>query len=518
VVFVSLDVVKRLLLHLLVCLIGFVPNLWAQNFNTVVADSTHYFFSEEETLVGLRVDSSATVNGYLEHYFHREFRARHHESTSGCGYIEPTQYHVPVDLYGPSWMGFKCVELSDSIVAYFNYLSDTIFIRPLDSVGSTWIVFNHELGGSINAEVVDVVSELVAGQNQLVKVLELQEFDAVGQPVPGNWNGVQWKLSEHHGWKEIHSLYLFPEFERTDNVFHENLLRVDKMEMHDTTILMLSEELPPTMRQMFDYSPEAIYQVTSSSYFDNGGFPQVDIDYSEFLVVLEYDHGDSINYQVNGSTWMLRNANMVFPNGFLPFQYYKGTPLGAINWLNYDFDESIIIVGQPMDTIPSRPQNIPDCDQLAWSMYKLSFNYAMTSPNDSICGYYLDCAYQELVHYNHLIAHDLSYGCFESNWDVHNNFMQSEWCNFGSFVNGVDEQNLTTLILYPNPTTSTITLQTETPLSQAWLTDLTGRRLMPLQLNGTQWQADLSQLPSGMYLINVLTEEGRRGVKKVVRE
>ncbi len=72
--------------------------------------------------------------------------------------------------------------------------------------------------------------------------------------------------------------------------------------------------------------------------------------------------------------------------------------------------------------------------------------------------------------------------------------------------------------VYPNPTTSTITLQTETPLSQAWLTELTGRRLMPLQPNGTQWQADLSQLPSGMYLIDVLTQEGRRGVKKVVRE
>ncbi len=73
-------------------------------------------------------------------------------------------------------------------------------------------------------------------------------------------------------------------------------------------------------------------------------------------------------------------------------------------------------------------------------------------------------------------------------------------------------------IVYPNPTTSTITLKTETPLRQAWLTDLTGRKLMPLQPIGAQWQADLSQLPSGMYLIDVLTQEGRRGVKKVVRE
>ncbi len=83
---------------------------------------------------------------------------------------------------------------------------------------------------------------------------------------------------------------------------------------------------------------------------------------------------------------------------------------------------------------------------------------------------------------------------------------------------GIEQTMLVDISLFPNPTTSIITLQTETPLSQAWLTDLTGRRLMPLQPNGTQWQADLSQLPSGMYLIDVLTQERRRGVKKVVRE
>lgn len=72
--------------------------------------------------------------------------------------------------------------------------------------------------------------------------------------------------------------------------------------------------------------------------------------------------------------------------------------------------------------------------------------------------------------------------------------------------------------VYPNPTTSTITLQTETPLKQAWLTDLAGRRLMPMLPIGTQWEADLSTLPSGMYLIDVLTQEGKKGVSKVVRE
>ena len=74
------------------------------------------------------------------------------------------------------------------------------------------------------------------------------------------------------------------------------------------------------------------------------------------------------------------------------------------------------------------------------------------------------------------------------------------------------------LSVFPNPTTSTITLQIETPPSQSWLTDIAGRKLMPLQPIGTQWQADLSALPHGMYLVEVFTEEGKRGVRKVVKE
>lgn len=74
------------------------------------------------------------------------------------------------------------------------------------------------------------------------------------------------------------------------------------------------------------------------------------------------------------------------------------------------------------------------------------------------------------------------------------------------------------VLTYPNPTASTITIQTETPLKQAWLTDIAGRRLMPLQPNGTQWQADLTSMPTGIYLIELMTKEGAIAVSKVVKE
>lgn len=74
------------------------------------------------------------------------------------------------------------------------------------------------------------------------------------------------------------------------------------------------------------------------------------------------------------------------------------------------------------------------------------------------------------------------------------------------------------LELYPNPTDNIVTVVSPIPLSQAWLTDIAGKRIMPLQPNGTQWQANLSALPAGIYLIEAFTQEGTRAVKKVVRE
>lgn len=86
-----------------------------------------------------------------------------------------------------------------------------------------------------------------------------------------------------------------------------------------------------------------------------------------------------------------------------------------------------------------------------------------------------------------------------------------------AFLSGIeDDYKEIPISLFPNPTNSIIFLETEVPLTHAWLTDLTGRRLFKLQPNGfTQWQADLSLLPNGIYLVDVLTKEGRKSVKKV---
>lgn len=80
------------------------------------------------------------------------------------------------------------------------------------------------------------------------------------------------------------------------------------------------------------------------------------------------------------------------------------------------------------------------------------------------------------------------------------------------------EPDMLNTTVYPNPTNSIITLQANIEFKLAHLTDLAGRRLMALQANGNLWQADLGTLPNGMYLIETVSIDGKRGVAKVIKD
>lgn len=73
--------------------------------------------------------------------------------------------------------------------------------------------------------------------------------------------------------------------------------------------------------------------------------------------------------------------------------------------------------------------------------------------------------------------------------------------------------------IYPNPATSNITIQSKTPLPQLWLSDMAGRVVLPtLRLRSGYANIDVSALPSGIYLVEAITEDGQRSVQKVVVE
>ncbi|MCB9187473.1 MAG: T9SS type A sorting domain-containing protein [Flavobacteriales bacterium] len=95
-------------------------------------------------------------------------------------------------------------------------------------------------------------------------------------------------------------------------------------------------------------------------------------------------------------------------------------------------------------------------------------------------------------------------------------------CEYEFIFIGIEEQNFQ-FSIYPNPATYNLRIESQTPLAQVKLTDLAGRPLVhhPLSAAGTQDDPitiDISGLPSGIYLLEAITQNGKRSVQKVVVE
>lgn len=71
--------------------------------------------------------------------------------------------------------------------------------------------------------------------------------------------------------------------------------------------------------------------------------------------------------------------------------------------------------------------------------------------------------------------------------------------------------------LHPNPTTGLVTI-TGQDLKTAEVFNTLGQQVATATGEGELFTVDISQLPAGIYFINITNSEGRKCVSKVVKE
>ena len=71
--------------------------------------------------------------------------------------------------------------------------------------------------------------------------------------------------------------------------------------------------------------------------------------------------------------------------------------------------------------------------------------------------------------------------------------------------------------LHPNPTTGLVTI-TGKDLKQAEVFNALGQRVATAKGEGERMTVDISALPAGVYMVNITDKDGRKCVKKVVKE
>lgn len=71
--------------------------------------------------------------------------------------------------------------------------------------------------------------------------------------------------------------------------------------------------------------------------------------------------------------------------------------------------------------------------------------------------------------------------------------------------------------LHPNPTNSLVTIMGES-LRRVEVVNMLGQQVLSVQGRGNELQINIEALPAGIYFVAITNEEGRKCVRKVVRE
>ena len=86
-------------------------------------------------------------------------------------------------------------------------------------------------------------------------------------------------------------------------------------------------------------------------------------------------------------------------------------------------------------------------------------------------------------------------------------------------LTGIEENNESNSFatLYPNPTKSQVTIRGEN-LRKAEVVNMLGQQVSKVQGEGETLRIDIANLPAGVYFVNVTDEEGRKCVRKMMKE
>ena len=88
-----------------------------------------------------------------------------------------------------------------------------------------------------------------------------------------------------------------------------------------------------------------------------------------------------------------------------------------------------------------------------------------------------------------------------------------------SIPNGIEEQDKENgFTVFPNPATDVLNIKSKMPMAALRLLDIRGRSLLVVDVASDRQTINLNGIPSGVYLLEMTDQDGRRAVKKFVKE
>lgn len=187
----------------LICCI--TTKIFAQNWQGVSAVDTVYYTVAHEVQQGsidsnyLRViytDSVSVNTNVTLFHFWRGIRAAN-------------VFQACIDTLAPSWLGYNCLRYDDGREYYINSYGDSILFYTHGNINDSWTIAKDTNGVALTGTISQITTTVIDSSLDSIKVISLQAYSN-GQPVSNPYNGMQLQLSKNHGWIQILDLYGFP--------------------------------------------------------------------------------------------------------------------------------------------------------------------------------------------------------------------------------------------------------------------------------------------------------------------
>jgi hypothetical protein len=83
---------------------------------------------------------------------------------------------------------------------------------------------------------------------------------------------------------------------------------------------------------------------------------------------------------------------------------------------------------------------------------------------------------------------------------------------------GINELDMSSMIIYPNPAKTVLTVEGNTPLQRVEVFDCLGKLVLAQPEQGTHCTVDVAKLPPGSYLLRIVTKDGAAGTRTFLKE
>lgn len=175
---------------LLLCLTGVLSPVFSQDYR-IIHPARDYYYGDMNRVI--HIDSVAVL-GMDSLYFN-------YELVNLCGGNGPL----------PKWLSHPFRTDSAGAYVFENDSSETITLHSQSQPGTVWTLYTFPNGNALEASHTATTLSPFLGITDSVREIVLALKDSLGNPLPSEWNGKSFRLSQNHGLISTYNFDRFPQ-------------------------------------------------------------------------------------------------------------------------------------------------------------------------------------------------------------------------------------------------------------------------------------------------------------------